>query len=56
MGNGDTNRLYSVSEDTHERGVELLIGCNPDGDRVITARLQSGHFNITIITVHSPKL
>jgi len=39
----------------NKEAAKALIGCNPDGDRVITARLQSGHFKITIITVHSPK-
>ena len=66
---GETSTLeghkmyYSGRDDRHEQGVGFLIhknavnyimNCNAVSDRLITIRLRSSPFNITIIQAYAP--
>ena len=60
---GEVTFLYSGAEETHHRGVGLmlskeasnsLIGWNPVNERILTARLQSRHTKATVMVVYAP--
>ena len=60
---GETTFLYSGANESHERGVGImlnneaskaLIGWNPVNDRIITARLHRKHSRTTVVTVYAP--
>ncbi|MEW8548423.1 MAG: endonuclease/exonuclease/phosphatase family protein [Candidatus Thiodiazotropha sp.] len=64
MSTDDSHKVYfSGEEDGHEYGVVFLVhkdivsaalGCRPVSSRLISTRLRTGSFNVTIIQVYAP--